>query len=270
MTEIVRRQDTGIFDEIRKVGSAGAEYWRARDLQEHLGYDRWENFEEAIARAAEACEGSGIPRASQFRETTKLVVHGSGAKREVKDFFLSRYACYLIAMNARPSKAKVALAQSYFAVQTRRQELADATTEEEKRLGIRERMKESSTALNSTASRAGVTQFAFFHDAGYRGMYNASQRTVKQMKGIKPNEDFLDCVGPLELSANEFRIRLTEEKLRVSSVKGQQPAEEVHAAVGRKVRKTVVEEIGRPPEKLPRAESIKQIEQRKRKQLKGK
>ena len=250
----IEHTPAGIFDEIRKVSSVGVEYWLALDLQEHLGYDRWENFEQAITRAAEACEGSGVPAMSQFRETTKLVTHGSGAKREVKDFFLSRYACYLIAMNADPSKARVALAQSYFAVQTRRQELADAMTDDDKRMETRERVRESSTALNSTASRAGVTQFAFFHDAGYRGMYNASQGAVKKMKGIKPNEDFLDCVGPLELSANEFRIRLTEEKLRVNKVKGQQPAEEVHAGVGRKVRKTVVEEIGRPPEKLPRAE----------------
>jgi len=270
MDDIIRNAGSGIFDEIKRMTPSGVEYWFARELQEHLGYDTWENFESAIARAAEACDGSGIPSSHQFHDTTKLMAIGKGGKRPVKDYFLSRYACYLIAMNADPKKARVALAQSYFAVQARRQELADALTDDEKRLEIRDRVRESSTALNSTASRAGVKHFAFFHDAGYRGMYNASQATVKKMKGIKASEDFLDCVGPLELSANEFRIRLTEEKLRVNHVKGQQPAEEVHAAVGKKVRKTVVEEIGRPPEKLPRAESIKQIERRKRKELKAK
>jgi len=270
MADITLPGPTGIFDSIRRVTTAGVEYWFARDLQEHLGYDTWENFETAIRRAMDACEGSGVASSHQFRETTKMMTVGKGGRRQGKDFYLSRYACYLIAMNADPQKAQVALAQSYFAVQTRRQEVADAASEDDKRLEIRERVKTSSTALNSTASRSGVTHFAFFHDAGYRGMYNASQGAVKRMKGIAPSEDFLDCVGPLELSANEFRIRLTEEKLRVNGVKGQKPAEEVHEAVGRKVRKTVVEEIGRPPEKLPRAESIKQIEKRKRKELKGK
>ncbi|MEK6375297.1 MAG: DNA damage-inducible protein D [Acidobacteriota bacterium] len=273
MSDITKRDQPnagGIFDEIRRVNGAGVEYWMARDLQQYLGYDTWQNFDNAIKRAMEACEGSGIQPSHQFSETTRLMASGKGAQREAKDYFLSRYACYLIAMNAEPSKAKVALAQSYFAVQTRRQEIADATTEDEKRLEIRERVRESSTALNSTASRAGVTHFPFFHDAGYRGMYNAGQGAVKKMKGIKPNEDFLDCIGPLELAANEFRIRLTEEKLRVGQLKGQRAAEDTHRDVGRKVRKTVDEEIGRPPERLPRAESIKQIERRKRKGLKDK
>src|SRR6185436_10714455 len=172
-----------------------------------------------------------------------------------------------------PSKAKVALAQSYFAVQTRRQELADAAAgmnEDEQRLVTREKIREANTALKHTASSAGVTNFGFFGDAGYRGMYKASQAKVKEMKGIKPSEDFLDCIGPLELTANEFRIRLTEEKLRQSNAKGQVPAEHVHSNVGKKVRALVREEIGHPPEELPRAVSIKQIEKRKRKELKGK
>jgi hypothetical protein len=266
----IEKRESGIFDGVRRVTSAGAEYWLARELQEYLGYLTWENFENAIRRAIEACEGSGVPASHQFRETTKLIRLAKEGQRPVKDYQLSRYACYLVAMNSDPGIAKVALAQSYFAVQTRRQELADAMTEDDKRLEIRERVRESSTALNSTASRAGVTQFAFFHDAGYKGMYKASQGAVKAMKGIKPSEDFLDCVGPLELSANEFRIRLTEEKIRVNSVKGQQQAEGVHASVGKKIRTTVIEEIGRPPERLPRAESIKRVESRKQKELKGK
>jgi DNA-damage-inducible protein D len=234
----ITKREGGIFDGIRRVTSAGVEYWLARELQEYLGYDTWDKFEGAIHRAMDACDGSGVSSSQQFRGTAKMVRIGSGAQREVNDYFLSRYACYLVAMNSDPTKAKVALAQSYFAVQTRRQELADAMTEDDKRLEIRGRVRESSTALNSTASRAGVTEFGFFHDAGYRGMYNASQRTVKKMKGIKPHEEFLDCVGPLELSANEFRIRLTEEKIRVDGVKGQDRAEGVHTSVGAKSRKS--------------------------------
>src|SRR6185436_3558585 len=140
MTEIEKRVGAihgGIFDEIKKTTAGGVDYWLARTLQEHLWYKSWESFDEVIKKAAEACEGSGISKHSQFQETPKMVTLGSGAKREVKDFFLSRYACYLIAMNSDPSKAKVALAQSYFAVQTRRQELADAAAgmnEDEQRL----------------------------------------------------------------------------------------------------------------------------------------
>jgi DNA-damage-inducible protein D len=274
MADIAPSGAAGIFDEIKKTTPAGADYWRARDLQGYLGYDRWQNFDEAITRASEACEKSGVASDSQFRETTKLVNVGSDAKREVKDFFLSRYACYLIAMNGDPSKAKVAAAQSYFAVQTRRMEIIDnavaGESEDDQRLRVREQVREAATALNSAANRVGVTNFGFFHDAGYQGMYGASQKTVKKMKGIKPNEEFLDCVGPLELSANEFRLRLADEKLRQGKVTGQRPAEEAHATVGKKVRKLVVDEIGRPPERLPRAEPIKQIEKRKRKELKGK
>jgi DNA-damage-inducible protein D len=219
----------------------------------------------------EAADLSGYPASDQFRETTKMVETGSGAKRQVKDYFLSRYACYLIAMNGEPSKPEIAAAQTYFAVQTRRQELTDGMNEDDKRLMIRERVRESNTILNSPASHAGVKNFAFFHDAGYRGLYGMSQGVVKKMKGIKRNEDFLDCVSRLELAANEFRITLTEEKLRTGGVKGQENAENVHRSVGAKVRKTVVDEVGRPPESLPRAaESIKQIESRKRKALKGK
>jgi DNA-damage-inducible protein D len=274
MSEDIQPDAPGIFDQIRKMVPNGEPYWRARDLQQYLGYERWENFEEAISRASDACEKSGIPRLSQFRETTKLVSVGSDAKREVRDFFLSRYACYLIAMNSDPSKAGVAAAQSYFAVQTRRMEIMDQAlagkSEEEQRLGLREDVREAATALNSAASRAGVKNFGFFHDAGYRGMYGTSQKAVKKMKGIKPNEELLDCIGPLELSANEFRFRLADEKLRQGDTRGQGPAEEVHAHVGRKVRKLVVDEIGKPPEKLPRAESIKKVESRRRKLLKGK
>lgn len=275
MTEIEKAGVPGIFDEIKLTNSSsGAAYWRARDLQNHLGYDRWENFEEAIARAEEACENSGIATHSQFRATTKLVKVGSDAKREVKDFFLSRYACYLVAMNSDPSKAKVAAAQSYFAVQTRRMEITDnatkAKTEDEQRLELRQQVREAATALAGAASRVGVTNFGFFHNAGYQGMYRATQKEVKRVKGIKPGEEFLDCVGPLELSANEFRLRLTDEKLRQGGVNGQRPAEAVHENVGRKVRQLVTDEIGRPPEKLPRAEPIKQIEKRERKRLKGK
>jgi DNA-damage-inducible protein D len=267
----LKKLGEGLFESIRRIGSDGGfEYWRARDLQRALGYERWENFEEAINRAMAACEESGYSRDDQFRETTKMIEVGKTAKRSVKDYFLSRYACYLIAMNGDPSKPSIAAAQTYFAVQTRRQELAELLTDDEKRLTVRDRVRESNTELNKTASRSGVKNFAFFHDAGYRGMYAMSQGAAKRRKGIEPREDFLDCVGRLELAANEFRITLTEERLRKEQVKGQAPAENVHEAVGRKVRKTVHDEIGEFPEELPRAESIKQVEKRTRKQLKNK
>ena len=264
----------GAFDDLKLRSPEGIDYWRARTLQSRLGYETWENFENAIERAMDAARKSGYQVENQFRATTKLVESGSGAKRHVKDYFLTRYACYLIAMNGDPSKREIAAAQSYFAVQTRRQELADAdaagASEDDQRIIVREKVRESNTALKHTASSAGVTNFGFFGDAGYKGMYNASQARVKKMKGIEPNEDFLDCFGPLELTANEFRIRLTEEKLRQSKTKGQRPAEQVHGNVGKNIRQLVISEIQRPPEQLPRAESIKKIASRKKKELKSK
>lgn len=250
----------GVFDQFRQVSSAGDEFWRARDLQPLLGYQTWENFEEAIGRAREAAANSGYP--DQFRETTKMIELGKGAKRSVKDYFLSRYACYLIAMNGDPAKPQIAAAQTYFAIQARRQEIEDSLTEDEKRLATRDRVRESNTALNSTASRAGVKHFGFFHDAGYQGMYGMSQAAVKRKKGIAPNEDFLDSVDRLELAANEFRITLTEERIRTQNTKGQSAAEDVHRNVGTRVRRTVIAEIGRAPESLPRAEPLKEVKKR--------
>ena len=149
----IAKNDGGIFEQIRRTTSSGVEFWHARDLQELLGYDTWENFEQAIMRAREACGNSGVAVDTQFRETTKLVNVGSGARRNVRDFFLSRYACYLIAINGDPAKAKVANAQSYFTVQTRRMEIIDnamtAQSEEEQRLDLREKVREAATALNS-------------------------------------------------------------------------------------------------------------------------
>ncbi|HEV8132501.1 MAG TPA: DNA damage-inducible protein D [Acidobacteriota bacterium] len=264
MDELVKSTHYGVFDSSRELSNDGSEYWRARNLQRALGYDRWENFEEAIRRAQTACRESSQNTTYQFRETTKMMEAGKGAKRQVKDYFLSRYACYLIAMNGDPSKPLIAAAQTYFAVQTRRQELADIMSEEEERLAKRNEVKESVVNLNKTASRVGVKNYAFFHDAGYRGMYGLGVGDIKRRKGIEEKEDFLDCVSRLELVANEFRMMLTEQKLSMGPAIGQPAADEVHKRIGLTVRKTVKDEIGIGPEDLPRARNIKKVEAKKK------
>jgi DNA-damage-inducible protein D len=179
-----------------------------------LGYERWENFVNAINRAKTSCSDSGIPVSQQFRDTTKVVGTGSGASMEIEDVFMTRYACYLVAMNGDPNKPEIAAAQTYFAVQTRRQELQDNLTEEQKRVELRERVIDANLKLNHVAKSAGVERFDIFHAEGYKGLYGGRNvGEIKQMKGIDPKDDLLDCCERAELAANEFRITQTEEKL---------------------------------------------------------
>ncbi|MGH3631835.1 MAG: DNA damage-inducible protein D [Sciscionella sp.] len=262
MDDLVRNTHFGVFDSSRELSDAGDEFWRARNLQRSLGYDRWENFEEAIRRAQVACRESGQNPLYQFRETTKMMEVGKGAKRQVKDYILSRYACFLIAMNGDPSKPLIAAAQTYFAIQTRRQELADMMSEDELRIAKRNDVKDTGVMLNKAASRAGVKNYAFFTNAGYLGMYRLGAADIKRRKGIDDNEDLLDCVSRLELVANEFRMMLTAESMGTKV--GQQKAEEVHERVGKRVRKNLVDEIGIGPEDLPRATNLKKLQHKKK------
>lgn len=254
------------FDRIRRVTEHGIEYWRARDLQETLGYSTWESFENAVSRAREACEQSSVDPSNHFRDTTKKVSLGSGAVREVPDVILSRYGCYLTAMNGDPSKPQIASAQAYFAIQTRRQELAEEQSDEEKRLDLRNKVKDANRNLNAAAQRAGVKRYGTFHDAGYRGMYGGlGKDAIKAKKGIPGDEDLLDCIDRTELAANAFRITQTESKLEREKVVGEERAIRAHGDVGREVRATIERIGGKMPEALPRAESIKKLAAAKRK-----
>jgi DNA-damage-inducible protein D len=246
------------FEKIKHLDEEGVEFWTARELMELLGYARWENFEVLIKRAQRACQQSNQIVDDHFRDLTKMVKIGSNTVREVRDWKIDRYACYLIAQNGDPSKIEIAQAQTYFAVQTRKQELTGQISAEEKRLFIRNKVKEENKNLASTAKRAGVTKFGSFNDAGYLGLYGMKERDIEQHKGIKKGE-LLDRAGSTELAANLFRITQTDEKIRTQNIHGQDEASRTHFDVGSKVRRTIREIGGTMPEKLPMEKHIKEL-----------
>jgi len=261
------------FERIRRTNAAGAEYWSSRDFAGVLDYTDYRNFEQVVGKARLACFNSGQRVEDHFVEITEMVAIGSGAERPVKTILLSRYACYLIVQNADPSKEIVALGQTYFAVQTRRQELSDKATEEGRRLLLRDEMKMHNVRLAGTAKAAGVIEprdYAIFQDHGYRGLYGGlGARDIHRRKGLKKDQQILDHMGSTELAANLFRATQTEEKLRRDRVSGRDQANRTHFEVGAKVRKTIRELGGTMPESLPAAESIKKIKAKKRQQLRG-
>jgi DNA-damage-inducible protein D len=220
-----------------------------------------------------ACFNSGHRIEDHFVDITEMVPIGSGAERAVKTTLLSRYACYLIVQNADPAKEIVALGQTYFAVQTRRQELADRGTEDDRRLFLREEMKLHNVRLAGTARAAGVVEprdYAIFQDHGYQGLYGGlGVRDLRSRKGLKKSQQILDHMGSTELAANLFRATQTEDKLRRERISGKEQANRTHYEVGAKVRQTIQEIGGTMPENLPPAESIKKLEAKKRKQLKA-
>jgi DNA-damage-inducible protein D len=260
----VYRATMETLEKMKRVSTRGTDYWRAREIYETLGYVEWRNFESVMQRAQEACEGIGVAASNHFVATTKLVEVGSGAARRVPDFFLTRSACYLIAMNGEPSKPEIAAAQAYFAVQTRRMELHDEETADERRLELRSRVRTSFKKVSGAAKAAGVSSVMqpVFHDARYRGLYGVSMRQVKRMKGISQEENLLDRAGPLELSANDFQMNLATEVLSREEIRGEQRAIDTNRAVAKRVRK-VIEDSGSPlREALPVEPPIKEIERR--------
>lgn len=263
------------FERIKRVNPAGAEFWSARELARVLEYSEYRHFLPVIEKAREACLNSAHRVEDHFEQVLEMVSIGSGAQRPVEDWKLSRYACYLVIQNADPGKPLVALGQNYFAVQTRRQELADdeALKEAKTRLLLRAEMKKHNKNLAGVAKQAGVVQpvdYAIFMDHGYRGLYGGlGMRDIHQRKRLKPKEHVLDHMGSTELAANLFRATQTEEKLRRENVRNKDNANRIHNEVGRKVRKTIHELGGTMPENLPVAESIKKVESREKKRLKA-
>lgn len=246
------------FEGIKEVDENGIEYWTARRLFPLLGYSRWETFDEVIMRAAKAALNSGQNVDNHFRQLTKMVDIGSGGKRAVKDWKLDRYACYLIAQNGDPKIPQIALAQTYFAIQTRRQEIFDKLPDTEKRLFIRGEVTNENKKLFKTAKEAGVSHFGLFNDSGYRGLYGAPLSDVEAKKGIKKGE-LLDRAGATELAANLFRITQTDEKLKNDGVKGDTAARSAHNMVGGKVRQTIKDIGGTLPENLKPEKHIREI-----------
>lgn len=272
MNNIDRYGET-VFDRIRRIDADGEEFWYARELQKALGYTEWRNFMKVIARAMDACAGSGVPVGECFVEVNKTSPMPHGGEKLKLDIMLSRYACYLIAMNGDPSKEVIALAQTYFAVKTRQQELIedyDRLSEDQKRLSIRREMIEHNKSLSEAAQNAGVItsrDFAVFQNKGYQGLYGGlGAKEIHARKGLKKSQKILDHMGSTELAANLFRATQTDEKLRRENVQGKDNANQTHFEVGRKVRQTIEELGGTMPEDLPTPEkSIRQVEIEQRK-----
>jgi DNA-damage-inducible protein D len=257
------------LDGVRHETKKGVEYWRARDIQPILGYDNWQNFVGVIERAIEASKSAEVEVHHHFTKTSKMIKLPKGAHRQVDDYFLTRGACYLVAMNGDAKKPEIGAAQTYFAVQTRRQELQhqNSFSSTEIRLQLREQIKTHIIDLNSTAKKAGVQRYALFHDAGYRGLYQLGLNAIKQKKRIGRKEQLFDRAGSAELAANFFRITQADEKLRRDQVNTEQEAIDTHFQVGQEVRTTITKIGGRMPEDLPAEEPIKQVEARIKKQL---
>ncbi len=266
---------TSPFEAIREVAEDGSEYWSARDLSKILGYTEWRNFTTAIEKAKEACENSGQAISDHFVEANKMIEAGKRARRKIEDYHLSRYACYLLIQNADPSKPIVALGQTYFAVQTRRQELTDelaALPEDQLRLLRRSQMNIYNNQLAQAAQNAGVIEpidFAIFTDHGYKGLYGGlGAKDIHARKGLKKSKEILDYMGSDELAANIFRASQAKQKLEREQVQGKEKANQTHFEVGKKVRQTIEELGGTLPEDLPTPmESIQQLQRNEQKLL---
>jgi len=264
------------FERIKRIDPEGNEFWSARDLMPLLEYSSWQMFNNVLNKAQIACENSSNDPEEHFNKAIKMVALGSDAKRELKDFHLTRYACYLVVQNADPLKSVVALGQSYFAMQTRRSEIADALTageriENEKRLRNRQKIKSQNVELASAAKKAGVRtpqDFSVFQNHGYRGLYaGLTAQDIHRRKKLKKSQDILDHMGSLELAANLFRSAQAEDKLRNQNIQGKDNANRVHYEAGIAVRRTMEEFGNTMPENLPTPDSIKKLEHAERKRL---
>jgi DNA-damage-inducible protein D len=250
------------LDALKGIAPNGAEYWMARDIQHILQYTKWQNFEGVIEKAVRACAESNVEPSHHIAETSKMMELGKGAHIQGKDYFLSRYACYLIAMNADPGKREVALAQTYFAIQTRRMEQEDKLSGDRRRLELRRRVRDHHKTLNQAAKEAGVERYAIFHAAGIKAMYAMRLQELKRRRNLAAKEDWLDRAGAEELAANDFRITQAEAKLKRDGVGTERDAINTHSEVGRQVRRAIERIGGAMPETLPVERHIKEVERR--------
>jgi DNA-damage-inducible protein D len=275
----IERKHHQTFEGLKETNKTGLEFWTARKLAKILEYSEYRHFLPVIEKAKEACRNSGHTVQDHFEDILGMVGIGSGAMRELPDIRLSRYACYLIVQNGDPTKPVIANGQTYFAIQTRRQELADNEAfqqlqEDEKRLFLRSELKEHNKQLVETAQQAGVEttlDFAIFQNHGYKGLYGGlDAQGIHQRKGLTKSQKILDHMGSTELAANLFRATQTEEKLRREKIKGKTKANKTHFEVGAKVRQTIKDLGGDMPEDLPTPiQSTKQLEREQKKPESG-
>jgi DNA-damage-inducible protein D len=267
-------KDITPFENIRRTNAAGSEFWSSRDFARVLGYTDYRNFEAVIDKARTACFNSGQRMEDHFVDITEMIEIGKGGQRSVRTVMMSRYACYLVIQNADPAKEIVAVGQTYFAVQTRRQELSDAELEDQQRLAIRAELRTHNQHLAEAAKGAGVVEprdYAIFQNHGYMGLYNGlGAHQIHARKKLKKGQQILDHMGSTELAANLFRATQTEDKLRREKIVGKDKANRTHREVGAKVRQTIKELGGTMPEDLPSVESIKKLEAKSKKALEAK
>ena len=255
-----------LFEDIKHIDENGNEYWLARELQQVLEYKEWRKFNNVVNKAIITCNNSKVRIEEHFVQVDKMIIMPKNASKIIRDYKLSRYACYLIVQNSDPRKEVVALGQTYFAVQTRKQELMEkeyySLTEDEKRFYQRNLTKKGNYSLNITAKNAGVKNFDKFHNSGYKGLYNCETAAdIAKRKGLRYREDILDNMGSEELAANLFRITQTESKLKNDNIQGENKAKVTHYEVGQEVRNTIKRLGGTMPEDLPTpSRSLKELE----------
>ena len=273
--DIMINKENSIFESIKKINEFGSEFWLARKLAKILDYKDYRNFQKVIEKTKIACENSGENVSDHIGEITEMVEIGSGASREMNSYALSRYACYLIVQNSDPSKSIIANAQTYFAIQTRKQELQEQfeqLSEDKKRLAIRNELKSHNKQLADVAKDAGVEtnmDYAVFQNYGYMGLYGGLKAAdIHAKKGLKKSHKILDYMGSTELAANLFRATQTEDKLKRENIKCKSAANKTHHEIGEKVRQTIKEIGGTMPEDLPTPQkSVKKIAKEVQKQL---
>lgn len=251
------------FETIKRTDDNGKEYWSSRELAKALEYTDYRNFLTAVNKAKVACENSGEVIHNHFVDANEMVKIGSGAEKPLETIYLSRYACYLIVQNSDPTKVVVAKGQTYFAIQTRRQERTDNLIEDHNRVFLREEMKKHNTGLMQTASQAGVESFAIFQNAGYKGLYGGrTMQDIHAKKKLKKSQKILDHMNSEELAANLFRATQTDAKIKREKIKGQGNANLAHYEVGQKVRNTIANLGGTMPEELPTPDAIGKVQTR--------
>ena len=271
MKKITDKYTNNTFENIKHIDEHGNEYWYARELSKVLEYRDWRNFLKVLKKAKEACKNSGFNVDEQLVEVNKLSRRNNNAIANIQDYKLSRYICYLIVQNADPSKEVVALGQTYFAIQTRKQEITeqeyDSLSDDEKRFYQRKLTKQGNYTLQKVASVAGVKNMADFHNAGYKGLYNGETADdIFKRKKLRYREDILDNMNEDELVANLFRINQTKQRLIKDNVQGEKEAKDVHYEVGKKVRKAIADIGGMMPEEMPTPKkSLKELEREKKK-----
>lgn len=264
------------FEDIKHIDENGVEFWYARELMHILQYAKWQNFKKIIDKAMIACANSEISTKDCFTNVSKPIISGKGKEEFIEDYKLTRYACYLIAQNGDSRKKVIALAQTYFAVQTRKQEITEKEysllTEDEKRFYQRNLTKKGNYSLNQTAKKAGVKNFDRFHNYGFKGLYNGETADdIAKRKGLRYREEILDNMGSDELIANLFRISQTKQKLKRDNIQSEKEANQTHYNIGKNIREVIAKNGGTMPEDLPTPKkSLKQLEKENNKLLKKK